>query len=263
MRRYLPLAGAGVHALLTYRSMIVLSAITTGAATALQVVLWQAVYAGSDRPLPVPLDSLISYVVVAQMLAVLHANRVDEHVSGEVYRGDIAVSLLRPINYPLSILAANLPAAAITALAAGLPLLTMFALFTSMSWPSPTGLVLFAMALPLGALIAFEVNLLVGLTAFTITSTWGVRMMKNAVVGLLAGQVVPLPLLPENIQHLVRLLPFQGMIDGPLRLLLGTYGGATEAAGILAVQAFWALTLAGVAALAWRGAARRIEVLGG
>lgn len=92
MSRYMPFAGASVHALMAYRSTILLSAVTTGAATALQVFLWLAVYAGADQPL-LPVGSLISYVVMARLLGVLHNNKVDEHVSGEVYRGDIAVSL--------------------------------------------------------------------------------------------------------------------------------------------------------------------------
>jgi ABC-2 type transport system permease protein len=263
MRRYLPVAGAGIHALLAYRSTIVLSAVTTGAATALQVFLWLAVYRAADGPLPMPRDSLITYVVLAQLLALLHNNRVDEQVSGEVYRGDIAVSLVRPVSYPLTCLAANLPAAAVSAAVAGVPLLIVFAITTPMAAPTLTGVLLFAVAVPLGVLIAFEVNLMVGLVAFVVTNTWGVRMVKSTVVGLLAGQVVPLSLLPDTARRIVRLLPFQGMIDGPLRLLLGNYDGAGEARGILAEQAIWVALLAGLAALVWRGAVRRIEVLGG
>jgi len=263
MNRYLAVGGAGVHSLLSYRSAILLSAVTVGAAAALQVFLWLAVYSGAERPLPVPVDNLISYVVLAQLLGMLNANKVDEQISGDVYRGDIAVFLLRPLNYPLSTLAGNLPSVAATTTIVGVPLLAVFALTTSMAVPTTVGIVLFLVAVPLGAVIAFEVNLLVGLAAFVVTNTWGVRMVKNAVVGLLAGQVIPLPLLPEAAQRVIRLLPFQGMIDGPLRLLLLTEGVTGQALGIMALQAFWIVVLAGLSALAWRGAVRRIEVLGG
>ncbi|MBQ0977936.1 ABC-2 family transporter protein [Micromonospora sp. M61] len=263
LRRYAPIALAGVHAALQYRATIVLSAVTAATGTALQVFLWRAVYAHTSTPPGLALTSLTTYVVLAQVLALLHANKVDDVVAGEVYRGDIAVSLLRPANYVLTCLVTNLPAAVVTAALAGGPVLLAFALLTPLRTPTLANVLLFSVAAALSVLLAFEVNLLVGLAAFVSTNTWGIRMIKNAGVAFLAGQIVPLSLLPQDVARVIRLLPFQGLIDGPLRLLLGTYRSAAEAGGILAVQAVWVLVLLGVTALAWRGALRRIEVVGG
>ncbi|GAB3079015.1 ABC transporter permease [Micromonospora schwarzwaldensis] len=262
-RKYLPLAQAGVHAVLQYRATLLLQAVTAATATALHVFLWRAVYAEASRPPDIPLNSLTTYLVLAQVLALLHANRVDEMVAGEVYRGTIAVALLRPANYALTCLVANLPAAIIAAALAGGPVLSLFAVLTPLDRPTVPNLLLFTVAATLSVLLAFEVNFLVGLATFVTTNSWGIRMIKNGVVAFLAGQVVPLGLLPAGIAQVVRLLPFQGLIDGPLRLLLGTYRDAAGAAAILGVQAIWVLVLLGLSVLAWRGARRRIEVIGG
>ncbi|AEV84560.1 ABC transporter permease [Actinoplanes sp. SE50] len=262
-RRYAPFALAGLHAVTRYRSTIVLSALTAAAATSLQVFLWRAVYAGGPAPAGLPFAQLTSYIVLAQVLGMLHTNRIDEMIAGEVYRGDIAVSLVRPANYALSCLAVNLPTAALSALLAGAPVLAGFAMFASLPAPPPANLLLFAVALLLSVILAFEINFLVGLAAFVTTNTWGIRTIKNALVAFLAGQVVPLALFPDGVARLLRLLPFQGLIDSPLRLLLGGYSGGSGAAAILGVQALWAVLLYGVLALAWNRSLRRVEVLGG
>jgi ABC-2 type transport system permease protein len=262
-RRYAPFALAGLHAVTQYRSTIVLSAITAAAATALQVFLWREVYAGGSAPAGLPFAHLTSYIVLAQILGMLHTNRIDELIAGEVYRGDIAVSLVRPVNYAFSCLAVNLPTAAVGALLAGVPVLAGFSLFASLPVPTAANLGLFAVAVLLSVVLAFQINFLVGLAAFVTTNTWGIRTIKNALVAFLAGQIIPLALFPPDVLTVLRLLPFQGLIDSPLRLLLGGYDDGADAGRILAVQAGWVLLLSAIMTLAWRRSLRKVEVLGG
>ncbi|MFF4382586.1 ABC transporter permease [Kitasatospora sp. NPDC001547] len=265
LRRYTPFASASLQGLLRYRSTFLVNAVTATAAVGLQVFLWRAVYAGRSGAPPggYHLSELTTYVLLAQMLALLQASRVDEEVAGEVQRGDIAVSLLRPVNHPLARFAAGLPVSLANAGAVALPVVLLYALLLPLSAPTWAGVVLFALSTGLSVVIGFGVNLLVGLAGFVTTNIWGVRIVKDSVVAFFAGQVVPLALMPGPLAAVARVLPFQGLVDGPLRLLLGHYRGPAEAAGILALQAGWAAVLVALAALAWRGAVRRVEVLGG
>ncbi|MER6398855.1 ABC-2 family transporter protein [Kitasatospora sp. NPDC001603] len=264
-RRYTPFAAAGLQGLLQYRSTFVINAVTATTAVGLQVFLWRAVYAGRTGGLPggYDLSELTTYVLLAQMLALLQASRVDEEVAGEVQRGDIAVSLLRPVSYPLARFAAGLPVSLVNAGTVAVPVVLLYALLLPLSAPSWAGGLLFALSAGLSLVIGFGVNLLVGLAGFVTTNIWGVRIVKDSVVAFFAGQVVPLALMPGPLAAVAHLLPFQALVDGPLRLLLGHYRGPAEAAGILAGQAGWAVGLTALAALAWRGAVRRVEVLGG
>ncbi|WP_329485291.1 ABC-2 family transporter protein [Kitasatospora sp. NBC_01246] len=264
-RRYTPFAAASLQGLLQYRSTFVINAVTATTAVGLQVFLWRAVYAGRTGGLPggYDLPELTTYVLLAQMLALLQASRVDEEVAGEVQRGDIAVSLLRPVSYPLARFAAGLPVSLVNAGTVAVPVVLLYALLLPLSAPSWAGGLLFALSAGLSLVIGFGVNLLVGLAGFVTTNIWGVRIVKDSVVAFFAGQVVPLALMPGPLAAVAHLLPFQALVDGPLRLLLGHYRGPAEAAGILAGQAGWAVGLTALAALAWRGAVRRVEVLGG
>lgn len=265
MNRYTPFAAAGLQGLLQYRSTFLISAVTATTAVGVQVFLWRAVYAGRDSGLlgGYDLPTLTTYVLLAQILGLVQANRVDEEVSGEVQRGDIAVSLLRPVSYPLARFAAGLPVSLTNATLVAVPVLLLYAVLLPLTAPSTTGVLLFVCSAALSLVIGFGVNLLVGLAGFVTTNIWGVRVVKDSLVAFFAGQVVPLALMPGPLAAVAHALPFQGMIDGPLRLLLGRYDGLLGAAGILAVQLGWALALTALAAVAWRAAVRRVEVLGG
>ncbi|MFF2409942.1 ABC transporter permease [Streptomyces sp. NPDC058092] len=265
LRRYTPFASASLQGLLQYRSTFAMSALTASTAAGVQIFLWRAVYTSRDGGLPGGFDlpQLTTYVLLAQVLGLLQASRVDEEVAGEVQRGDIAISLLRPVNYPLTRFVAGLPVSLSNAVLVAVPVMTLYALLLPLAVPSWTGAVLFTFSAGLSLVIGFGVNLLVGLAGFITTNIWGVRVVKDSVVALFAGQVVPLSLMPGPLAAVAHALPFQGMVDSPLRLLLGRYDGVAGALGILLGQAVWAGVLTALAALAWNSAVRHVEVLGG
>ncbi|GHA90383.1 ABC transporter permease [Streptomyces termitum] len=263
--RYLPFATSGLQTLLQYRSTFLVTGVTAAAGAAVTVFLWRAVYADPTGPGPggFTRESITTYLVVAQVLAVAHANRVDDEVAAEVYRGDIAVALTRPVSYPLVRLAAGLPVVAANTALVGVPLLVLFAALVPLTVPAPADAALFLLSAVLSVLLAFCVNLLTGMAGFVTTNTWGVRMAKQGVVAFFAGQTVPLDLLPGPLRALASVLPFRAMADGPLTLLLGRYEGAAGAAAVLGHQLAWTAGLVLLCAVLWRAAVARLEVLGG
>ncbi|AZM79270.1 ABC-2 family transporter protein [Streptomyces sp. NPDC005395] len=266
VRAYLPFATGGLQSLLQYRSMFVITGMTAAAGAAVTVFLWRAVYADTPAdggPGGFTLTGITTYLLVAQVLQVLHTNRVDDEVAAEVYRGDVAVMLVRPVSYPLVRFFASLPVVAANAVLVAVPVLVLFALLVPLTVPRPGDVALFALSTVFSVLIAFCVNLLTGMTGFVTTNTWGVRMVKQSVVAFFAGQLVPIALMPQPLAALARWLPFRGMVDGPLTLLLGRYDGAAGALQVLVQQVGWVLGLGAVCAVLWRAALGRLEVLGG
>ncbi|MET9451806.1 ABC transporter permease [Streptomyces cinerochromogenes] len=266
VRHYLPFATGGLQSLLQYRSTFVTTGVTAAAGAAVTVFLWRAVYAGAPPgggPGGFTSEGITTYLLMAQVLQVLHANRVDDEVAAEVYRGDVAVMLVRPVSYPVVRFFACLPVVAANAVLVGVPVLALFALVVPLTAPRPVDVVLFLVSTALSVLLAFLVNLLTGMTGFVTTNTWGVRMVKQSVVAFFAGQLVPLALMPGPLAAVASALPFRGMVDGPLTLLLGRYDGVSGAADVLARQIGWAAGLTLLSALLWRASLSRLEVLGG
>ncbi|GGZ14905.1 daunorubicin ABC transporter permease [Streptomyces olivaceoviridis] len=266
VRHYLPFATGGLQSLLRYRSTFVTTGVTAAAGAAVTVFLWRAVYAGSPPgggPGGFTPEGITTYLLMAQVLQVLHANRVDDEVAAEVYRGDVAVMLVRPVSYPVVRFFACLPVVAANAVLVGVPVLALFALIVPLTVPRPVDVALFLVSTALSVLLAFLVNLLTGMTGFVTTNTWGVRMVKQSVVAFFAGQLVPLALMPGPLAAVASALPFRGMVDGPLTLLLGRYDGVAGAADVLARQIGWAAGLTLLGAVLWRASLSRLEVLGG
>ncbi|MFD7705917.1 ABC transporter permease [Streptomyces sp. NPDC059786] len=265
LRTYLPFATSGLQSLLQYRSTFAMTAMTAAAGAAVTVFLWRAVYAADPGSGPGGFDQrgITTYLLVAQLLQVLHTNRVDDEVAAEVYRGDVAVMLVRPVSYPVMRFFSCLPVVAANAVLVGVPVFALFALLVPLTRPEPLDLLLFALSTACSVLLAFCVNLLTGMSGFLTTNTWGVRMVKQSVVAFFAGQLVPIALMPGPLAALARALPFSGMVDGPLTLLLGRYDGWSAAAGVLAGQLAWAAGLTLLCAVLWRSALGRLEVLGG
>ncbi|GGW63279.1 daunorubicin ABC transporter permease [Streptomyces lucensis JCM 4490] len=265
-RHYLPFATGGLQSLLQYRSVFLTTGITAAAGAAVTVFLWRAVYAGAPPgggPGGFTTEGITTYLLMAQVLQILHANRVDDEVAADVYRGDVAVMLVRPVSYPVVRFFSCLPVVAANAVLVGLPVLGLFALVVPLTVPRPGDVLLFLAATALSVLLAFLVNLLTGMLGFVTTNTWGVRMVKQSVVAFFAGQLVPLDLMPAPLAALASALPFRGMVDGPLTLLLGRYDGAAGAADVLARQIGWVAALTLLSAVLWRASLSRLEVLGG
>ncbi|MDI1460717.1 ABC-2 family transporter protein [Catellatospora sp. KI3] len=265
LRRYLPFAGSTLQARLQYRSDLFVSLLIKVVSTAVVVFLWRAVITQSPGQSIGGYDAaaITTYLLAAQLLTLLHNSGAGDGTAQEIADGDIAVSLVRPVSYPISRAFMALPVVLAEFLLVGIPLVVIFSLVFSPYAPSASGVALFALAAVPSMVIAFTIQLLVGISALITTNTWGVSMVVNSVVVFLSGALVPLDLLPRPIAAIAGALPFQSMVDGPVRLLLGRFDGLGEAGLILLRQAGWAAVMIIASALVWRAALRRIEVLGG
>ncbi|MBV1850523.1 ABC transporter permease [Catellatospora tritici] len=265
LRRYLPFATSTLQARLQYRSDLFVSLLIKVVSTAVVVFLWRAVITQSPGQSLGGYDAaaITTYLVAAQLLTLLHTSGAGEGTAQEIVEGNIAVSLVRPVSYPITRAFMALPVVLAEFLLVGIPLVVLFSLVFSPYAPSPTGVALFTLAAIPSVVIAFTVQLLVGVSALITTNTWGVNMVVNSLVVFLSGALVPLDLLPRPVAAVASALPFQSMVDGPVRLLLERFDGIGEAGLILLRQAGWAALMVVLSALVWRAALRRIEVLGG
>ena len=73
---------------------------------------------------------------------------------------------------------------------------------------------------------------------------------------------MPLSFFPGSLGTIVGALPFASVYWTPLRIYIGQVAPA-EIPGLLAVQMGWLVLFAGVSAVVWRLAERRVVVQGG
>ena len=129
-------------------------------------------------------------------------------------------------------------------------------------WPGPAGLAAWSAALVGAVLLTSAITTLMNITMFWTISARGINTTIGALMFLLGGIMIPLPLFPRAVQPLLRLLPFCGIGDVPFRLFTGDIPPAGLPAALLH-QLAWTAALVLIGRLVLARAVRRLVVQGG
>jgi len=121
---------------------------------------------------------------------------------------------------------------------------------------------LFALSLVFVVALAAAVATLMEIITVAALSERGVNMIMGGVIVVLSGNLVPLPLLPDQFQTFLQLQPFAGLMDTPLRIYSGHLAG-TDTLFALGRQAFWLIVLTAIGRVAMTRVMARLQAQGG
>ena len=128
--------------------------------------------------------------------------------------------------------------------------------------PSLLQVGVFAVSL-LGAYLIRSLNQSsLGLITFWTTRVGPIFQLYIAAELLLSGRLVPMTLMPEWVQHLANLLPFQWTFGFPIEALVGHLSNDQLFGGLLA-QLFWIVVGSVLVRVVWRFAIRRYSAVSG
>jgi ABC-2 type transport system permease protein len=230
------------------------------------VFIWKAAYGGGidgSGASVIELHSMISYSVLAVLLACIFQIGVQDTIYQQVREGNIAMDLLRPIPL-LGTYFANDVGNMISALVnKALPLLVIAAALFGFPKPSSFGaFAIFLVSALLSFFILWLMSALVGLVAFWVAELGNLGMVKDAVVRILSGSFVPLWFFPSSVQRISEWLPFQYTYQTPI----GIYVGATtiiDAWRAIGVQVLWVIVFFLLLSWVWRYAKSKVMIQGG
>ncbi|WP_375268374.1 ABC transporter permease [Phenylobacterium sp.] len=240
----------------------------------IKVMIYSAFFAAAPAAAagaPMSLAQVITYTWLAQALLALTPWSADPEIALAVRTGGVAYDRLRPLDtYALWYVrgaawmaSRAVPRAALMLLAAGfvLPLIGL----SDWAWKPPAtfaAAALFAIALPLALALSAAFLMIVNVVVAATLTDRGPNILFNALIIVFSGNLLPLALYPDWARTALLVQPFAGMLDIPLRLYVGELSGAAAAGG-LALQAFWTLTLIALGRWALSRVMRRLEVQGG
>lgn len=267
-RIYLPFALNEIKTQMSYKGAFYLFILISTFGSFVSYFLWSAIYGSSANAVLGGLsrDEMTVYIFMVYVTSSLVAISISEWVSEDVVKGTVSMQLIKPIDYRLSLIARALgqmvyrfilPAVFIWI---GLELYQYFVLglgFTPLS-----NIALYLVSCIMSFLIFVLFDFCVGMIAFFTSYIFGLFMVKEALMGFLTGQLIPLSFFPEIIQRVFDFLPFSSMIYAPVMIYLGKYQGP-ELAWVLLRQAVWVLILYGLGTLIWNRVTKRLVVLGG
>lgn len=237
---------------------------------AVKVMVFTAFLSGSVAS-PMTLRQTIDYIWLGQALLMMLPWSADAELARMVRSGDVGYDRLRPLDtyaywYARAVArrtATPLLRAVPMVIAAGLVLpalgLGRWGLSPPNGWDA---LGLFAVSLVLVIALASAFSTLLDALVVLTLSERGVNTFVAPLAIVFSGSLIPLPLLPDWLQPLVRHQPFAGLLDFPFRIYSGHLAGEAALAA-LAQQAAWVLVLVALGRAVTRRVMARLTIQGG
>jgi ABC-2 type transport system permease protein len=260
------LAGSGFRRYTTYRQATIAGTFTNVVFGYMRcyVLLAVAASAPGGAPAGYQPDQLVTYVWFGQGLLSVVMLWGWAELAERIRTGDVAADLLRPVAPVTAYLAADLGRAGHGMLTRFIPPVVIGALCFPMRLPTRWQTVpLFLVSVLLAVIVSFGCRYLVNATAYWLQDARGPIMLWVLGAGVLGGLYFPLRLLPEWLAIALWVgTPLPSILQTPLDVAAERDGPALQA-GLIAVQAVWAVSLLALAALVQKRAERRLVVQGG
>ena len=247
---------------LAYRAWVWAEFIVQFLSMTILVFFWRAVYANGGTLSGMTLQQTLNYILIAQMLMPLVENRLIFNFGFMLRNGEIAMDLLRPMDFQLRHYVegfGNL----ILNLLFKTPLIAAAVLLFGLQLPSEPGVwLVFVSALILGHAVLFFFDWIFACLAFYSTETWGLSVVRVAVATFFSGALVPLAMMPDWLRTIANALPFSQAVAVPVSFLSGITP-VGDAPRVWMVQLAWLAGLAAVSRLVFRVSVRKVTVQGG
>lgn len=165
---------------------------------------------------------LLTYYSVAWMLRMINHHGADISIGQSILSGNIAGLLVKPIDhhhYRAAEVGGKIFGRIIFYSFPALILLLFFVKRFLFAWDMDFAR--FIVLAIVGCLINFEIQYIIGCTAFFITVNHQVVWVTDMVIRLISGLIIPLSLFPSVLKTLLALLPFQSIYYLPIQAWIG------------------------------------------
>ena len=273
VRAFPTLLRIGLAEALAYRAEMLVWMLTT-TMPLVSMVLWQSAAQGTQLgPTKLGSAELTAYFLLTLIVRLSTSSWVLWLLTEDIRSGALAQRLLRPVHPLLGYVASQLASMPLRgALVLPLALALLWKLSQHSLTHDPAQVALFVLSLPGAWLLSFLSMTFVGLLAFYIDSAAGLFYVWVGLYTIFSGYLIPLVLLPAWLGKLATWLPFQYMLEVPVRMLLGwpiaggardTVAGRLEALQSLGIQYLYAGVLLLAVILLWRAGLKRYASYGG
>lgn len=226
MRAYLSMIKIRFILLLQYRMAAIAGVCTQFFFGIVRIMVFYAFYRATTDRVPLSYNQAITYIWMGQAMFSMVPWNGDSEIQNLIRTGNVSYELLRPINlYNQWFCRAFALRTAPTILRA-VPMF-LIALFLlpkdyGMMFPPSLGALVGWVITTFGALvISCTITNIINIYTLGSISGDGITRFFSAIVTFSSGMIVPLPLCPEWLKSILKILPFSGLLDIPLRFYTG------------------------------------------
>jgi ABC-2 type transport system permease protein len=228
-----------------YRTHMVVSLFVGPVFFLVQVFIWQAVFAGRATINGQTLAQMLTYYGVAAVINYLTFDSADWNLQMLVHTGRFLTFMLRPLSHRFFALSQKVGHRLLGLWVEFIPIYLLFMLVFKISL-IPARPFWAVISIVLSFWMLFLINYCIGIAAFWLTKTDGMRRMFQIFRDTLAGVFIPLTFFPEFLQKVLFFLPFQYVTYVPVQVFMGSYrlgGIALSIPEIVGIQAVAVLVM--------------------
>jgi ABC-2 type transport system permease protein len=248
---------------LTYRAATLAGLLTNLFFGILRASILVALYGAQSEVDGITTNAAVTYAAMSQaLIGYLSMFRWNDLME-TVYTGEVAVDLLKPINYLGFWMAKDLGRATMQLVFRGITLMAGYALLFDLVWPKGYlhWLAVFV-TLILSWLISFLWRFLINLAAFWTPNARGIIGLFSTFSLFFSGFLMPLRFFPEWVIKISYLTPFPHMLNTVVEVYLGILQ-RTDLVYALTFQFLWIFILFLAVHFTFRAGIRRLVILGG
>jgi len=224
-------------------------------------VVWSAVYDGRESVDGIAGDTLLVYLTISTLHRFFLPNSIAFEIEQRISSGRVANDLIRPFGFLKQMVAIQIGNVAGSALLLAV-IVPLAMVVGSLRLPSVENGLVYALSLVLAYVVNVLIFMLVGLLGFWLVNIGGLRAMISISSDFLAGALVPLWFMPDELRTVVEWLPFQAVMFLPGSIFAGQVTGSDVIRSLI-VQVVWIVVLAGIANVVWKRAQRKLVIQGG
>jgi ABC-2 type transport system permease protein len=225
--------------------------------------LWKAVFTAQPDIGGMGWQEMQGYLLISLFASALISGSSEFRVSRAIWTGNIAVELVRPVDYQkanFAITVGNGIAEGVLVAAIGL----VFAVLIGFTAPPvhPLTWLYFLLALAFSFITKFLVVYIFGLFTFWTTGGMGISWFRRGLTDFFSGAIIPLSFFPAWLRTVSDILPFRGIVSVPATIFIERMP-ESQIPLTFAVEIAWIVGLWYIARLIWHFAMRKVTIHGG
>lgn len=227
------------------------------------VFLWSCVYSGQDTISNVSREQMITYSVMSACLSVMFQCGIQGSLNNDVRSGNVALLLMRPYSLLAGYFSEDVGTVIVKTVSVALPILVICSIFLPIQGPASIGVMLLVMVSYLCSfLILWLLSALVSMFAFVTMELGNMGVVKDMIVAILSGSMIPVWFFPAGVERVLMKTPFPYTYQTPLGLYIGKIS-LREGAGQVLVQLLWVALLGAAVMFVWKKVQKKVLVQGG
>lgn len=262
MRAYFEFIKKSFQNNLAYRVDYFTGVLNTIVMIFVNLAIWKAIYEDETAIGGIQFQILATYIILSFLLQTCFIME-DYQIEHKVRSGLISSDLLRPVNFKLYLFSVNIGGLLFRLTLQLLPALVVAVLLFQILPPfSLPMLFYFIISIALGYLVLYGLNFIVWVSAFWFYWTFSLLTIKDALVMVFSGALLPLWFMPKGVMSVIKLTPFESIYFTPLSIYLGQVPVDMIFVSIIG-QAIWAVVLFLIGQVLWKAAEKKVVVQGG